>query len=159
MTAALYYPAVIEYDYNVGVFDGGQPVRYHKYRSAVHERVHTTRNYRFGTRIYRACSLVQYHDGRIGDCGARYRHKLPLSLREVCAVARKHGIVALWKSRYEIVRARKLCRRHALLVGSVELAVSNILHDRAREQIGILQHDAERATQVCFFILLIFIPS
>ena len=49
------------------------------------------------------------------------------------------------------MRVGELRRRDAFLVRRVELAVADVVHDRAGEQIHILQHDAERVAQVGLF--------
>ena len=48
-------------------------------------------------------------------------------------------------------RVGQLRRRDAFLVGRVQLAVADVVHDRAGEQVHILQHDAERVAQVRLF--------
>ena len=129
-------------------------MRYHEYRAPLHQRVHPARNYRFRARIYGRRRFVEYHDGRIGDGGARYRYELTLTLRQVCAVAREHGVVAVGQSCDKIVRAGELSRGYTFLVGGVQLAVADIVHDRARKQVRVLQYYAERAAQVGFFYLV-----
>ena len=37
---------------------------------------------------------------------------------------------------------------HALLIGGVQAAIADVLHDGAGEQVGVLQHDAQGAAQV-----------
>ena len=80
MAAALYDATVVEHHDDVALADGGKAVRDDKNRSAVHEPVGTLLHYLFGARIYRRSSLVEYHDGRVGDCGTGYRKQLALSL-------------------------------------------------------------------------------
>ena len=52
------------------------------------------------------------------------------------------------------MRARKFGGFDTLIVRGVEFAVTDIVHYRAREQIGILQNDTERTTQVSFLYLI-----
>ena len=77
-----------------------------------------------------------------------------MSLREICAVPRQHSVVALGQPGYKAVRTRKSRRRLTLFVGGVQSAVSDIVHNRAGKQVCILQDNAERAAQVCFFNLV-----
>ena len=49
------------------------------------------------------------------------------------------------------MRVGELRRRDAFLVRRVELAVADVVHHRAGEQIHILQHDAERVAQIRLF--------
>jgi len=46
------------------------------------------------------------------------------------------------------VRVGELGGVDALVVGRVELAVADVVHDGAREEIHVLQHDAERVAQI-----------
>ena len=39
---------------------------------------------------------------------------------------------------------------HTFLIRGIQPAVADIVHDRAGEQIGVLQHDAHAAAQICF---------
>ena len=107
-----------------------------------------------GLGVERRGRLVEDHDGRVGDRRSGYGYKLALTLREVCAVVGKLGLIALGKARDEVVRAGELCRGDALFIRCAELAVADVVHHRAGEQVGVLQHDAQRAAQVGFFDLV-----
>ena len=132
VVAALYYLTVIQHYYHIGIAHSGQSVCNHEHRSSLHKRIHSSRDYRFRSCIYGRRSFVEYHYGRICDCGTRYRHKLTLTLRKVCAVTCEQCIISVGQTGYKIVRARQLCRRYALLVRGVQLAVADIVHYRAR---------------------------
>lgn len=94
------------------------------------------------------------HDRRISDRGARYSDKMTLTLRQVRAVVRELSRITTRKTRYEIVRARELRRRDALLVGRVETSVADVVHDGSGEQVRLLKDNAERASQVGFHYLV-----
>src|SRR5699024_12396115 len=83
-----------------------------------------------------------------GAGGAGVGQRLALALRQARAVARHHGVVAVRQPADEAVRVRALGRGDALLVRRVQPAVADVLHDRAGEQVRVLQHRAERAPQV-----------
>ena len=74
--------------------------------------------------------------------------QLALALRQAGAVAGEHGVVAVGQAGDEVVGVGELGRRDALLVGGVQVAVADVVHHGAGEQVGVLQHDAERAAQV-----------
>ena len=88
------------------------------------------------------------HDGRVCDRRARDGDELALALREVGRLVPQYGVVPFGEPRYKVVRVGKLRRLDALLVRRVQLAVADVLHNRARKQVGILQHDAQRAAQI-----------
>ena len=123
-------------------------------RSALHQRVHTLLHQRFGARIDGGSRLVQDHDGRIGDCRAGDRNELALPLREVGSLVAQHGIVSFGQPRNKVVRVGEFRRLNALFVRRVQFAVTDILHDSARKEVGILQHNAHGAAQICLFDLI-----
>ena len=140
--------SVIEYGYHVGILYGGKPMRDHEYRSALHQSVRSLLNDQFRSRIDGRGRLVHNHDGGVADRRSRNGEKLPLPLRKIGAVARQHGLISLRKSRDETVRVCKFRRGVNFLVRRVEFPVADVLHDRPREEVGILQNDAERTPQV-----------
>ena len=129
-------------------------MRYHKHRSALHQGVHSALNYCLGTGVYRRSRLVENHYGRVGNRRAGDGEKLPLPLRKVGSVARYEGVVTFGQAGYKVVCTRKARRGNTFFVGGVQLAVADIFHNRAREQVGILQHHTKRAAQVGLFNLV-----
>ena len=109
-----------------------------KHRSAVHETVHALGDDLLGTGINARSCLVKYHYRRIGYRGTRYGYKLALTLRELRTILGEHRIVALRKSADKVIGIRKLCCRNDFFIGSVKLAVADILLDSAGKQIGSL---------------------
>ena len=69
--------------------------------------------------------------------------KLSLSLREVRAIACKHSGISLGKSCNEVVCACKLSRGYTLIICSVELSVTDIIHYRTGKEISILKNYTE----------------
>ncbi len=111
-------------------------------------------NKSLGTSVYRRGRLVEYHDRSVGYGSSCNRQQLLLSLRKVRSVARKHSVITSRQPCYKIVSICKLCRGDTLFVSRVKSAVTNVVHYCPRKQIGILQDDAERPTQVVFFYLI-----
>ena len=66
----------------------------------------------------------------------------------------KNCVIALGQHSYKAVGVGQPGGGDALLIGGVQAAVADVLHDGAGEQVGVLQHDAQRAAQVCFFDLV-----
>ena len=149
--AALDDASVVEDHDRVAVADGGQAVRDDEDRPPFHQRVHAALHERFGARVDGAGRLVENHDRGIGDGRARDGEQLPLALREVRAVGRQHRVVALGQARDEIVRVGQLRGADAVVVRGVELAVADVVHDRAGEEVDVLQDDADRMTEIGFF--------
>ena len=54
----------------------------------------------------------------------------------------------------EPVRIGQLCRPDTFLIGGVQLAIADIIHDRSGKEVGILQHHAKRPPQVRLFDLV-----
>ena len=120
-------------------------------RAAFHERVHTALDERFGSGVDRGRRFVENHDRGVGDGGAGNGKKLPLALREVRTVCVQHRVVALGKTGDEVVGVGKLRRRDAFLIGCIQLAVADVLHDGSCEEVHVLKHDAERVAEVRLF--------
>ena len=68
-------------------------------------------------------------------------------------------MVALGQARDEIVRVGQLRGADAVVVRGVELAVADVVHDRAGEEVDVLQDDAERVAQVGLLMRLMLTPS
>ena len=154
VVAPLDDPAVIENHNRVGVAHRGKPVGDDKHRSALHQLIHAVLHEGFGTGIDGGSRLVEDHCGRIRNRRAGDGDELALPLREVGAVVGQHGVVPFGQTGDEVVRVGEFCRRDALFVRRVQPAVTDIVHDRARKQVGILQNDAERPTQILFIDLV-----
>ena len=138
MTAALYDSSVFEDHNRVGVLHGGKSMRYDEHRSALHKPIGTALNEKFGSRIDRTRRLVHYHNGRVGNRRSRYRQQLPLTLRKVGSVVGQHRVIAVGKSGNEIVGVGDSRRGINFFVGGGEPTVTDILHNRAGKQTGIL---------------------
>ena len=146
-------PVVKNHD-NVRIADGGKPMRNDEHRSSLHQSVHSLLHDGFGACVDRRRCFVEDHDGRVGNRRSCDGNELSLPLREIGAVVGQLGVVSLRQSGDEVVRARELRGGDTFPVGRVEFAVADVVHDRSREEIGLLQNDAERTAQVGFFDLI-----
>ena len=63
-------------------------------------------------------------------------------------------VVAVRQHIDEAVGVRQLRRVVDFLVGGVQFAVADVLHDGACEQVGILKNDAEGVPEICLFDLI-----
>ena len=146
--------AVIEHHDAVRIHDGGQPVGDHKGSPALHQSIHTFLHQGFCTGVDGGGGFIQDHYRRIGYRRPGNGDQLPLALRKVGTVAGKLCIVAFRQAGDEAMGVGKLCRLDAFFVGGIQLAVADIIHHGAGEQVGILQHDTKAAAQVGLFNLV-----
>lgn len=153
VAAALYYAALLQDHYGLGVADGGETVGYHKDGPARHQGVHSVLDYCLRARVYGRGRFVHYHDRRVGHGGAGYGDELTLALGQVVVVAADHSLVALRQPRDEGVGPRELRRCDALLIRSVKLAAADVVHHRAGKEAHVLEDDAHGAAQVRFAYL------
>ena len=105
-------------------------------------------------RIDGGSRLVEDHHGRVRDRRAGDGEQLSLSLREVGTVRFEHGVEAVGQAGDEVVSVGDLCRFDAVFVRGVQLAVTDILHYRPREEVGVLQDHAQRPAQIGLFDLV-----
>ena len=154
MRAALDDAAVVEHHDRIRILNGRQAVRDDKDGTPLHERIHALLHEGFGAGVDGGSRLVEDHHGRIRHRRAGNGDELPLPLREVGCLVPQHGIIAFRQTGDKVMRIGELCRLDAFLIRRVQLSVADVLHDRARKQVGILQDDTHRAAQVCLFDLI-----
>ena len=148
MGATLDDLAVVQHHDAVGVADGGQAVGDDEDGSSLHQRIHTGLHLGLGVGIDGGGGLVQNHYRGIGHGGPGNGNQLPLALGEAGTVSGEHGVVAVGQPGDEVVGVGQLGGVDAGLVGGIQLAIADIVHHRAGEQIGFLEHHAQRAAQV-----------
>ena len=127
-------------------YDKGRPVLH----QAVHSRLHDF----LCAGIDRARRLIQNKSRRIRNGRAGDGKKLPLALRQVGAVPSKHCIISLRKTPDKTVRVGEPGGTDNLRIRRIQLSVADVLPHCTGKQVGVLQHDSERAAQVAFFDLI-----
>lgn len=140
--------AVVEDHDDVGVLDGRESVGDDEDGASFHEGVHAALNEGFGAGIDGGGCFIQDHHGRIADGCAGDGEKLALSLAESGAVASEDGVVTLRQHTDEAVSVGELCCGDAFFIAGGWIAVADIFHDAAGEEVNILKNDAEGATQI-----------
>ena len=148
MVAPLDNAAVVQHHDAVRVHNGTQAVGNDEHRSAVHQSIHAVLHQLFRAGVDGRSGLVQNHHGRIRHRRPGNGDQLPLALGQPGTVSGEHRLVTLGQPGDEIMGIGQLCRPDALLVGSVQLAVADVVHHRAGEQVGVLKHYTQRAAQV-----------
>ena len=148
VVAALDNVAVIQNHDAVGVHDGAEAVGDDEDRTALHQSVHAVLNQLLGTGIDGGGCFVQNHDRRIGHGRTGNGDQLTLALRKACAVAGELGVIALGQTGDEIVGIGQLGGLDALFICGIQLAVTDILHNGAGKQVGILQNHTQASAQV-----------
>src|SRR5699024_6114519 len=146
--AALDDAAMVQNHDGIGVLHGGQAVGDDKGGAAGHQRVHAAVDNGLGVGVDGGGRLVHDHDRRVGHGRAGNGQQLALALAQVGAVAGQHGVVAVGQAADKVVRAGQLGGGDALLVMGVQVAVADVFHHGAGEQVGVLQDDAQRMEQV-----------
>lgn len=140
--------AVVEDHDDVGVLDSGESVSDDEDGASFHERIHTALNEGFGAGIDGGGCFVEDHHGRIADGGTSDGEELALSLAESGAVAGEDGVVTLRQHTDEAVSVGELCCGDAFFIAGGWIAVADIFHDAAGEEVDILKNDAEGAAQI-----------
>ena len=113
-----------------------------------HEGVHAVLYQFLGTGIDGGGGLVENQRRRVGDRCPGDGKELPLALAQVGAVAGEHGIVAVRETADKAVGVGQFGRLDAVLIGGVQFTVTDVVHDGAGEQMGILQYDTKRPPEV-----------
>ena len=80
MAAAFNDASVVKYHNYIGVLDGGKSVGNDKYRTSLHQLIHTVLYKSFRSGIDGRGRFVQNHDRRIGNSRSGNGNKLALSL-------------------------------------------------------------------------------
>lgn len=140
--------AMVEDHDDVGVLNGGESVSDDEDGASFHERIHAALDESFGARIDGRSCFVEDHHRRIADGGASDREELTLSLAESGAIAGEDGVVPLRQHTDEAVGIGELCCGDAFFIAGGRVAVADIVHDAAGEEVDILKYDAEGATQI-----------
>ena len=146
--------AVIQHHNAVGIFDGGEAVGDDEHGAACHQLIHTILHQFFGTGIDGGSGFVQNHHRGIGYRCPGDGDQLPLTLGKAGTVAGQLRIIALGQAGDEIVGIGQLCGLDAGFVGGGEVAITDIIHHRAGEEVGFLQYHAQGTAQVGFSDLI-----
>ena len=127
----------------VGAADGGQAVRDHERRAALHQVREALLDQRLRLGVEARGRLVEDQDARVGEDGARDRHALALAARELDpALAHDRVVAVRERSANSSTRAMRQAARTCSSVASGPRE-GDVLADRAVEQERLLQHDAE----------------
>ena len=154
VAAAFDDTAVLENHDGIGVLDRGETVGDDEHRPAVHQRVHAPLDNGLGTGIDGGGGLIEDHDRRISHGGPGDAQQLPLALAQVGAVTVEYGVVALGQTADEVVSTGQLGRCDTLFVAGFQIAVADIFHNGAREEVRVLKHHTQRVPQVGFLDLV-----
>lgn len=140
--------AVVEDHDDVGVLDGRESVGDDEDGASFHERIHAALDEGFGACIDGRGGFVEDHHWWIADGCAGDGEKLTLSLAESGAVAGEDGVIPLRQHTNETVGIGEFCCGDAFFIAGGWIAVADIFHDAAGEEVDILKNDAEGAAQI-----------
>ena len=148
LVAALLHDVAVAHNQDeIGRADGGEPMRDDEGRASRHEPVHGLLDAQLGARVHRRGGLVQNEHAAVGQKGPGDGDELALALAQVARVLVDLEVVAAGQHADEMVGIGKLRRRDAFVIRRVRIAVADVLHDGAGEQVGVLQHRAQRVAQ------------
>ena len=147
MAALLHDLPVVDVADLIRILDGGKPVRDDEARASLEQMVQTGLQRLLGTRIDVRRGFVKNQDARVGKQHACERYQLALAGGKRGTTLLHHRVVTVGQVHDEIVRMHCFGRGHDLLVGGVQLAVTNVLTHVAGENERVLQHDAHLSTQ------------
>ena len=140
--------APLEHDDTVTITHGGQAMGDDKSGAPLHERVHALLHESLGARVDAAGCLVEDEHRRVGNGCTGDGEQLAFTLAQVSTIGIKNGLVAITQASDEAVGIDQFSRLDAVLVGSIEPAIADVVHDGASEQVSLLQHHAQAVTQV-----------
>ena len=100
-----------------------------------------------GTGIDRRGGLIEDEQRGLGQERAGDGDELALAGGDCAAVLVDDGVVAIGQRVNETVHIGRLCRRNDFFVRRVQATVADVLHDRALEEHGVLEHHAHLGTQ------------
>ena len=101
-----------------------------------------------GARVDAAGCLVEDEHWRIGNGSAGDGQQLALTLAQVAAISIEDCLVAIAQTADEAVGIDQFGGLDAVLVSSIQAPITDVVHHRSREQMGLLQHHAEAVAQV-----------
>ena len=140
-------PAV-EQDHRVGERDGSGAVRDHDGGATVHHGRHGRADLVLLRRVDRGRGVVEDQHPWVGKNGSGDRDALPLATRQRESTLTEHRVVRLRESHDEVVGAGKSRCPFDGVVGGVGLSEGDVRGDRVVEQQRVLEHDADRTTNV-----------
>ena len=143
MSALLDDIAVLHDQDQVRRADRRETMRDHERRTALHKVIHGPLDALLRARVDRARRLIENEHAPVRQDRARNREKA-----DVGRVFVDHEIVAAGQGGNEVVRAARARRSLHLFVGRVELAIADVLANRAAEQPRVLQHHPEHRADV-----------
>lgn len=140
-------PLICDIHDTVAILYRRQPVRNDERGASLQQLVQALLEQALRLGVDRGGRFVQDQDPRIGQQGPGERDELPLTLGQLRTAFVHLGLVTLLELADEIVGADRFGRGDDLLFCSVQLAVADIVHDRAGENKAVLQHNPHLAAQ------------
>ena len=115
---------------------------------ALHQVIHRFLNLNLRSGIYRRSRLIQNQYLIICKDCSRNRQKLLLSLRYIACILIQFHLIATRQSLDKMMCSRCFCCRNNLFIRCIQLSVTDILHNCAFKQPGILQYHSKCVPQL-----------
>src|SRR5260221_12078958 len=148
MVAGLAELAFVHHQNPVGALDRGQAVRDHDRRASLHHVGQRLAHAQLGLRIHAGSGFVQDQEARVVRQRAGEADELLLAGGKRAAALADGLLESVRQRADEIHQVHLLRRRDNLFARDAVRTQPDVVLDAAREQIGILQHDAETAAQL-----------
>ena len=132
----------------VRITDGRQTVGNDEAGPSFHQAIHCFLNHNLSSGIHGAGGFIQNKDLRIRQNRPRYGKQLLLPLGYITGLLVEHHLVSVGKGGDEVVHMGGLCCLDYLLIGCVQLAVTDIIHDGSVKQPGILENHSKHPAQI-----------
>jgi len=120
----------------------------HETGAPAHQPQHRFLNLHFGAGVDAAGRFIQDQDARIGQDRPGDGQHLALALAQIPGALGEHRLVAVRQVADEGIGVGHFGGGDDLSVGGVQPPVADVLHDGFREEVGVLEHNAQLAAQI-----------
>ena len=145
--SALNHIAVAHNENQIGIFDCGQAVSYHKAGAPLCERIHCLPDQKLGAGIDRGSRLVKDEHGGVLQHGAGNGEKLLLSGGKAGAFG-KNGVEALRQRVNKFIKTAGAADFFQLPIGNALHVVDEVFPNGSLKEPGILQNHAEQLMHI-----------
>src|SRR6266568_7650018 len=147
VTAGLRDPALVDDIDEVGIDDGGKPMRDDQRRTPAHQNLERRLDLALRFGIECRCRLVEQQDRRVLQHRAGDGETLALSARELDAVLADDGVITLWQGCDELVGGGGFRGGDDLLLAGAEAAIGDVRAYRVVEQGDLLADQRDGTAQ------------
>ena len=148
MGAALHHATVLQDDDEIRPPQRAQPVRHDEGRAAGDGPVKRLENLVLGLAVNGGRRIVEQHDGRLQQHGARDGEPLALATRQALRAFAEQGVVALGQRHDEVVRRGHPRRLLDLLPRRIRMTEGDVGRNRVGKEEAFLENQTDVPTHV-----------